>query len=387
MPMKLSKKNKKNIKKKVGITGKDNVEPIYEKLASKLEFGDTYYVPRIMKVLTSQEEAGILCELPASFVEIAEKLNIAREDVEAILLRCVKKGVCVIKPDGEIKLSPDMETIQDIGVINPANKDVYTEDFYELFYRMRTDKTLLSKRANIASVIRTELNNGNPVTRVVPRWKAIKNTPGVMPCEDIREILKAHDGKLSTTQCGCRKTMRSKDCAVNDGTHPDEGVCVSFGMVAEYMVEELGVGTFRSWQQVMENIDRLDQSSTYYLVDNHRDPHFICNCCGCCCGIYHLMEKTTDVDFKKDLSPSRFSCDLETEKCKGCKICATKCPFSAISMTKSGEKSVTDAEKCMGCGVCVVNCPEQARKLKITLPPEHIPETGLYYTSGAFVED
>jgi NAD-dependent dihydropyrimidine dehydrogenase PreA subunit len=43
------------------------------------------------------------------------------------------------------------------------------------------------------------------------------------------------------------------------------------------------------------------------------------------------------------------------ELCKGCTICAKKCPVDAIS-GKVKEPFIIDQEKCVKCGVCVPSC-------------------------------
>jgi hypothetical protein len=68
---------------------------------------------------------------------------------------------------------------------------------FQLFSTMRRDADYLKEMVN--ADLRSNVG-GEPQTRVVPKWKTIKDIPGVMPCEDIREILKAYDGRLSTSQ-------------------------------------------------------------------------------------------------------------------------------------------------------------------------------------------
>jgi NAD-dependent dihydropyrimidine dehydrogenase PreA subunit len=360
----------------------DTIEPIYEELAERFMGADRYYVPRIVKALVSLEAAGMMRELPSPVEEIARKLNLAAEKVQTALDDCVKKGICVRKPNGEIMQSMTVVMIGDLGSINPHVAHLFPEEYFELTAGLMQDKKNLAAMAELEKAQMEGMNEGRPLHRVVPKWRSIKNVPGVMPSENMRELLKPYDGRLSATQCACRRLMNERGCAVNDGTHPDEGLCIRFGSAADYLVGE-GVGNYLSSDAVLKNLDRLDISPAYHMIDNVRDTKFVCNCCSCCCCV--LKPRVIEgVRLKDHLSPSRFLCEVSKKKCKGCGICITKCPFEAIATKGNGKGAVVDAEKCMGCGNCVINCPEKAMKMKIVRPPEHIPEIGVYTTNDFF---
>ena len=47
---------------------------------------------------------------------------------------------------------------------------------------------------------------------------------------------------------------------------------------------------------------------------------------------------------------------IDPGKCKGCTICAGRCPVEAITGEK-GQTHMIDQEKCIKCGTCLLSCP------------------------------
>jgi heterodisulfide reductase subunit A len=58
------------------------------------------------------------------------------------------------------------------------------------------------------------------------------------------------------------------------------------------------------------------------------------------------------------LEPIRASVDQE--KCSGCRICNSLCPFNAITFIEERKVSEINPALCQGCGTCVAACPAGA---------------------------
>ena len=51
---------------------------------------------------------------------------------------------------------------------------------------------------------------------------------------------------------------------------------------------------------------------------------------------------------------------IETERCKGCGLCAGACATGVLEVIDKKAHMVTELPLCIGCGDCVAICPEGA---------------------------
>ncbi len=67
--------------------------------------------------------------------------------------------------------------------------------------------------------------------------------------------------------------------------------------------------------------------------------------------VAHVVDKTCPAGVCKKL----VKYEIVEDKCKGCTLCARKCPVGAISGTVKNPHTI-DANKCIKCGVCIESC-------------------------------
>ena len=48
-----------------------------------------------------------------------------------------------------------------------------------------------------------------------------------------------------------------------------------------------------------------------------------------------------------------------TDNCKGCTLCAKKCPQEAITVSREDKTWAIDQDKCVNCMICVDKCPKK----------------------------
>jgi Fe-S-cluster-containing hydrogenase component 2 len=361
------------------------VEQVYIDIAKSMRDAELNFLPRVYKKLFTIEEANIVRELPASFEDVAKKLGLSKENVEKVCRKLVKEGK-ILQTDRGPKAFSFGSQFGDIFLGNCEMDVIRDQEFTELLggylmspERLKNEKYYLSEGLQV---------NGQPINRVLPNWKAIKDIPGVMPCEDVREALNAYKDTLNTTRCCCRTGTEGAipDCSMKEGrgTVPEDGTCIHFGKMAQYFTEIMEITPYRSVDEILKVVDRLDQKKHYQMVPNDRDVKWICNCCTCHCQVAGAFINDPMLKLSEMLAKSRFLSTVKSENCTGCEACAEICPFAAIEMRDG--KAYIDAEKCYGCGQCVVNCPAEAMKMKIVRPAEHIPEGGAQLVDGEILE-
>ncbi len=117
----------------------------------------------------------------------------------------------------------------------------------------------------------------------------------------------------------------------------------------------LGKGT-------LEDIDKLEELC-YYIKENslcglgQTAPNPVLSTLRFFRDEYvaHVVDKKCPAGVCKDL----LSFSIEADKCKGCTLCAKKCPVGAISGSVK-EAHTIDTSKCIKCGVCMDSCKFKA---------------------------
>lgn len=262
---------------------------------------------------------------------------------------------------------------------NNTNYDGQLGDEYYALIGLFSDHELGAPREGR---IRNRIASGQRGTSgILPRWKAIKDIPGVLPGEDVRELLNANQD-FAVLHCACRKRYKARECGV-----PEE-LCLVMGRTALYNIDRRA-GRRITREEALEIV--TNETAKYPVVHvgtRTRDPKnfrgVLCNCHFDCCEVLRTpMVIGSEYPVTEYYCKSRYRAVVDPEKCVACRVCVDKrCQFGAARMkyyAEYGEERVhIDEEKCMGCGCCVETCPAGAHTMKVVEPPEsYAPESGV----------
>lgn len=340
------------------------VEPIYQEIAAKITKDKNRSLPKVLKMIANLEQAAILNELPNKAEAIAEKLTRDVEQVNKDLQYLYERGLVNPSKKGW-NLVNHIVLVKD--QVASANHKYDDDELFELLHVMSLEDS---------DNIEERVKNGEKipvyrVMRVVPKWRSVKDIPGVLPIEDAREIFK--NPPIVVHNCPCRVVYKDRPC---QGEIPID-ICLAVGNIGRRFLER-GAGKELTYDEAMVLLDKIDQWPLISTTGNSDImPSILCSCCSDCCGLFVKAARTKPVLGKVPYAKSRFIVEDSPEECTACGICAdNRCPVAAITMKESdeyGEYAYTDVEECIGCGLCVVSCPSEARRMKLVRPPDFIP--------------
>jgi len=208
-----------------------------------------------------------------------------------------------------------------------------------------------------------------------PRWKSIKDVPGVLPTEDWRQVIKAKK-TWAVLPCICRL-----DDWETDSDLPVER-CMQADKSADY---GLARGAARELT-LKEAFDLYDELGKYPLLNmgtafNLEDAEKAGPGCICawdsCLAMTHYYLPGSKYNIRDFITKNRFRATVAPEKCIGCRVCVDDfCQFDAAQMKYypefGEERAYIDEDKCMGCGLCVENCTVSCKGMKIVEPPDFL---------------
>ena len=365
------------------------LDPIYHELGVRIDarVKDSKYLPFILEKVLTLEQAKIVRALPdphrqapvgkASLSpegmgvseQFSKELGMDKATVDRHLVDLYCKGVVFPTRRGW-QFPRTIIQFKDSATNNPEVHDPLGRDYYELWAVFFEEEYNYFR----GKLLKDAADSGRPTWRIIPRWKAIKDLPGVQPFEDVREILKKAQAYISITNCPCRKGFAARTCDV-----PVES-CVNFGRTAEYNVIR-GSGRKVTLKEALDAFNALDKYALVHLVPDQKEVEagLLCNCHWDCCASFQGMYSSPEYKMSDLFVKSRFEAVTSPEKCIGCGVCVQACNFEATGMQfdpKYGaERSRVDTAQCKGCGCCVIQCPVGALSMRMWQPdPNWVPD-------------
>ena len=322
------------------------MESIYRRLSKAYGFPESKYLPKILEMCLTDQEALVLLSLPGTVEEVAEKLHVEVPSVQSILRGLFNKGFIFYDlMEGKRKyalISPLMDAI-----MVSKWSDQFGKEFFDLWNRMSDEE------------ISHDFDEEGQEARVIPIQKTIESETEILPYEKASEILREAE-TIAVMRCLCR--TRSRRC-----NNPLE-TCIVLNETAKYVLER-GVARELIREEALSILNMCEELGLVHEVAHasHGVP-WICNCCTCCC-VY--LRAQIILGRKYAAIKSRYRAVVDLELCEGHNLCVKRCNFGAIKMVNS--KPVVDEQKCFGCGLCASKCPTNAIRLIQVRGPEHIP--------------
>ena len=294
---------------------------------------------RILRKIFSPEEAflashlGRELELPAA---IAGRVGLPEGQVAAGLKTLAKRGMVWLEMDRQarswrFRLAPFV-----VGMYE-ASLELMDHELAHLVEDYMAE-------GGAEGIMRPE----PAISRVVPARRALA-TEWVLPYEDVVQILE-QARSFSVRDCICRVQQEQLGRKCDFPIHN----CLSIsGFGRPPGPESI------SRSDALELLDECEEIGLVHTVSNVvRDLYYVCNCCGCCCGI---LRGINERGIENSVAKASYHASVDPERCTGCGVCLKRCQVSAIKEVDG--TAAVDAKRCIGCGLCVTGCPVGAASL------------------------
>ena len=334
-------------------------EAVYEKLADKLSsLGGSIPAVKcreffaLTEELFTPEEAELAIKMPPNTVSadiLAKDIDGDAKEVESLLETMIDKGLVLSRDHDEVRIYSLMVLVPGIfemqfmkGEVNDRTRKLAR--LFEDYFNAVMQPSAAAPTGFAAF----------PFARVIPVEEEIPAGVEIHPYDRVSEYISQAD-YIAVSICYCR---HHGELLGNPCDKPKD-VCMSFGPNAKFL-DERGFGRRVSREEALDILDRSEEAGLVHCSSNiGKYIDFICNCCGCHCGI---LQSIKNAAIPSMAAVSSFIMTVDEDKCTGCEACVDVCQMDALTM--EGDTVVRSRERCIGCGICMSVCPTDALKLE-----------------------
>ena len=308
---------------------------------------------KILERIFTPEEAALFCDLrlkAETAEQIAQRTGRPLEGLEETLITMWQKGEIAGFKYGGVMLFKMMPWI--VGI-------------YEMqLNRMDREFALLCEQYG-RHWGRQFIKHGPQIMQVVPVEREIPVNQEALTYQQVSSLIESSQSFMVNT-CICKKSqgLLNRPCS-----KPTE-VCLAMAQLPGIFDNSPWGGRIITKEEAYEVLSLAEQAGLVHLTYNVASGHhYICNCCGCCCGILRAVKMGAP-----NLLNSRYYAEIDPNLCTGCGTCATeRCQVDAIMAGESHYQ--VNRRRCIGGGLCATTCPEKAVTLvrknpdELTCPP------------------
>ena len=314
---------------------------LYDRLADRLnQFPQGAPLSRslfeILKILFSEQEAGLVAQLPIKPFTAERAAAIWKMDetrARALLEDLASRAMLLdMEQNGRqlFCLPPPMAGFFEFSMMR-VRGDVNQKALAELYYQY------LNVEEDFVKALFVE--HGTPLGRIFVQEAALPQDGKleVLDYERASHIIKTAS-HIGISMCYCRHKMQHLGRACD----APMDICMTFNTSARSLIKS---GHARQ-VDAAECLDLLATAQGHNLVqfgENTREGvNFICNCCGCSCLALRLGEYFNAPDMLR----TNYVAKVDRDKCVACGLCVDNCQMGALKLgTKlCGKKEEKPAE-------------------------------------------
>ena len=251
----------------------------------------------------------------------------------------------------------------DLGTVKLFKMVPWAFGIYE-FQRRHMDRELAEMCEAYMSVYGAQFfSKGPQLMQVVPIEKEIPGQQVALSHEQVSGIIETSQS-FTVFDCICKKEKRLLD----HGCQKPMEVCMGFAPIPGVFDDSDRYKAI-SREEAYALLNKAEEAGLVHLTWNVESGHFfICNCCGCCCGVLRSINEL-GIEASKVINSYYFA-EIDPDECVACGTCKDeRCQVNAIEEGEDAYRVIR--EKCIGCGLCVTTCPSEAIAL-VRKQPEDI---------------